>query len=99
MALVEVCALHAPSTAAASDRTSYRNERIATLRERLATYRPTFALFYGLTYRQQYEKVAGGAFDEDEFRWSADTLCVLTLRIPRLTCTASLRRGAGASGG
>jgi hypothetical protein len=78
MALVEVCALHAPRTAATSDRTSYRNERIATLRERLATYRPTFALFYGLTYRQQYEKVAGGAFDEDEFRWSADTLCVLT---------------------
>jgi hypothetical protein len=77
-ALIEICALHSPNTATKSDRTTYRDERIAKLRERLARYKPTFALFYGLTYREQYEEVAGGVFGEDGLRWSGDTLCVLT---------------------
>jgi hypothetical protein len=77
-ALIEICALHAPNTTAKSDRISHRDERIVTLRERLAHYKPTFALFYGVTYRDEYAEVAGGAFDDDDFRSSGDTLCVLT---------------------
>jgi len=77
-ALIEICALHSPNTAAKSDRTSYREERIVKLRERMGKHEPAFALFYGLTYREQYEKVAGGAFDDEGFRWSGKTLCVLT---------------------
>lgn len=77
-ALIEVNALHAPGLASDLDRTKYRNERIALVPERLTEYGPVFALFYGLTYREIYERIAGTPFDTEGFVWSGKTLCVLT---------------------
>jgi hypothetical protein len=77
-ALIELGALHAPSLASEVDRVEYRDERIALVRERLLEHEPVFALFYGLTYREEYERVIGVQFGGEGFAWRGSTLCALT---------------------
>jgi len=76
-AVVELGELHAPGLATKLDRETYRNGRIETLHDRLVEREPTFALCYGLTFREHFEKVVGSAF-EDGFTSCGPTLCVLT---------------------
>jgi hypothetical protein len=52
-----------------------------------------FALFYGLVNRENYEYLAGGAFDLDGFRWRGDTLCVLTPGPTALNPPACMKPG------
>ncbi len=40
-------------------------------------HQPRFVVFYGLSYREFYERIAGGRFNSAEFRWSGSTLGVL----------------------
>ncbi len=77
-AVAELSALHARNLAEESDRHRFRAERIATLTSRLRTFRPTFAVFYGLKYRAEYERIAGVSLTIGELAWSNGTLCVLT---------------------
>lgn len=76
-AVVELGALHAPGLATTVDRISHRDARIEILAQRLLRYRPAFALCYGYKYEQQFERVVGGEFDNDGFRWRGSTLCAL----------------------
>lgn len=76
-ALIEVSGLHSPALGMNTDRGAYRKERIATIRERMAEYKPRFVVFYGLGYRDVYERINGAPFDADGFTRSGTTLCVL----------------------
>ncbi len=76
-AVIELNALHAPSSAARVDRETHRPQRIRTIRERMAQFRPTFAVFYGNGYRPSYEQIVGGPFGEDGFARSGNTICAL----------------------
>jgi hypothetical protein len=59
------------------ERKLHRTERLVELKRQLEANQPTFALFYGVTYRKEYEAIAG-LFNVDGWRWSGKTLCVLT---------------------
>lgn len=72
-AVIEVAAIHSPKM---SGVVPFREERVAVIRERMVANRPRFALFYGTSYREIYEEIAG-RFDGDGFVWSGDTLCTL----------------------
>lgn len=57
----------------------YRKERIDDIRSQLnGKTKPGFALFYGLTYKDQYSQIAGG-FNRRGFVWNKETLCVLVI--------------------
>jgi hypothetical protein len=76
--LIELSAVNAPSLSAhVAERESHRAERIATIRRRMEENRPKFVVFYGVGYRGEYEKVVGGPFDGDGYRWHGTTLCAL----------------------
>jgi hypothetical protein len=77
-AVLELSALHARNLGVDIERTAHRSERIRDLEHRLACHRPRFALFYGTSYRTEYEKVVG-AFGPDATTWFGTTLCVLTV--------------------
>lgn len=84
MAVLELSAI-AAKTFVFADQAKYQAGRIISLRHLLVTHEPTIAVFYGLGYSEQYEKIAGGefkkvavaTFDEVGFCQSGKTLCVL----------------------
>lgn len=76
MAVLELSAI-AAKTYVFADQATYQAGRIESLRNRLATHKPKIAVFYGVGCRSQYEKIAGGVFDEAGFYQSGNTLCVL----------------------
>jgi hypothetical protein len=76
--LIELSAVNAPSLSVhVAERESHRADRIATIRRRMDEHTPTFVVFYGVTYRAEYEKVVGAAFNADGYRWHGNTLCAL----------------------
>lgn len=76
-AALEISALHARDTSVDVERTIHRTERLVELKRQLEANQPTFALFYGVSYRSEYEAIAG-PFNADGWCWSGKTLCVLT---------------------
>lgn len=78
-ALAEVSALRARSMGVNVDRTTYSDHRISILQERLAANKPTFVVFYGVTYRAIYEQIAQTQFDASGYAWHGPTLCVLVV--------------------
>ena len=86
MALIELSAIAARNTSIpTTERLAYREKRVETLKARLREHKPTFALFYGTSYRLEYEKIAGGPFDSEGIHWAGPTLCVLTTHPARPT--------------
>jgi len=77
-ALIELSAHHAVTLGVWADRTAYRDERIELIRSRLDEHHPRFVVFYGRTYRSDYERVTGAPFRSDGSVWRGSTLCVLT---------------------
>lgn len=76
--LIELSAVNAPSLSVhVAERERHRTKRIATIRRRMEENTPKFVVFYGVTYRGEYEKVVGGPFDGDGYRWHGTTLCAL----------------------
>jgi hypothetical protein len=86
-AVIELAAGAAKNLSIATDREEHRAERIERISKELQNHAPRFALFYGLSYSDDYEKIAGGTFDPDGFRWSGKTLCALTGHPARPTKT------------
>lgn len=72
-AVIEVAAGHSPRM---SGLVPFRKQRISTIKRWMREESPTFAVMYGTSYREIYEKIAG-AFDADGFAWFGETLCVL----------------------
>lgn len=56
----------------------HRSDRIAEIKKQLDAAKPAFALFYGLSYKSEYEKIAG-TFGPDGWTWRGSTLCVLVV--------------------
>jgi hypothetical protein len=77
-ALLEVSAYASRNSSLPSPRKLYRSERTKLLAECIGKHHPEIVVFYSLTYRRYYERIAG-AFDADGFCWVGDTLCALTL--------------------
>lgn len=75
-AVLELSALHAPNLATDVDRITHRNERIVKLGTEMNLNAPTFAVFYGTTYRADFERVIGQSFGRGAVQVGA-TLCVL----------------------
>jgi hypothetical protein len=95
MALIELCSVAAKNLAVPSDRDRFMPERIAFIRRRLASNPVEIAVFYGTTYRDKYELVAGGQFDADGLRWRGATLCALITHPSRPTRTYAFWREYG----
>ncbi len=76
-ALIELSGLRATNLNVEVDRERHRDYRINLIRTRMLEHQPRFVVFYGLSYREFYERIAGGRFDSAEFHWSGSTLCVL----------------------
>ena len=71
-----------------ADKRRYRKHvgtaRQAALRARLDEHQPLVVVYYGLSYRGRYEKIAGAPFEQTDIAWvfatkTAKTLHVLTL--------------------
>jgi hypothetical protein len=78
IALIELSALHARSLKDQVDRKANLPERRSYIAKRLDERPQTkFVVFYGLSYQEHYQYLAGGPFDNDGFRWRGNTLCVL----------------------
>jgi len=71
------------------------SERIAFIGRQLASNPVRIAVFYGTTYRDKYERVAGGRFDADGLRWHGATLCALITHPSRPTKTYAFWREYG----
>ncbi len=52
--------------------------RILEVAEHIATDAPRFALFYGRSHKEAYERIAG-TFGSEDWVWRGSTLCVLTV--------------------
>jgi len=78
-ALLEVSALHAKNLVTSVNRNAYRERRVAVLKERLETNRPKFVVFYGLGYKNIYERIANAWFDAKGYAWHDSTLCALVV--------------------
>jgi hypothetical protein len=76
-ALIELSALRATNLDIEVDRERHRDYRINHIRNRMREHRPRFVVFYGLSYREFYERITRVAFNSAGFCWSGDTLCVL----------------------
>lgn len=77
-AIIELSALHARNLEVPVERMLYRPERIAEIRRRLAKKERGFAIFYGVSYRSEYQQIAG-TFNDAGWTWSGSTLCVLVV--------------------
>ena len=76
--LAEISSVNAKSLGVTvPEREAHRAERIATIRRHLEVHQPEFAVFYGLSYRDDYAAIAGGSFDESGYQWNGSTLCSL----------------------
>ncbi|MBY0612140.1 MAG: hypothetical protein K2P80_08140 [Beijerinckiaceae bacterium] len=78
-AVIWLSALQAKNMQSPVDRKDFRDERIATLRKRLETFVPTFVIFYGTTYRDYYEAIAGVRFNANGYAWNGSTLLMLVM--------------------
>jgi len=80
-AILEVSAYAAKSLAHPSQRKEYLASRLDLLRDLIRDHQrsPEVVVCYGKTYAQYYASLCGGEFDDDGFRWSGSTLCILTL--------------------
>ncbi len=76
-ALLEVSALHAKNLVTSVNRNEYLDERTAILKKRLETNRPKFVVFYGLGYKNIYEKITNARFGANGYAWCGSTLCAL----------------------
>ncbi len=77
-AVIELSALHARSIGVDVERTLHRSERIEVIHKQLDYRKPQFVLFYGRSYKSEYEKIIGD-FGRDDWAWRAETLCVLVV--------------------
>ena len=77
-AVLELSAHHAVNIDVDVARTQYREERMALISRRMREYKPAFVVFYGRTYKAEYERVVGQPFGGDGSVWRDGTLCVLT---------------------
>lgn len=75
-AVLELSALHAPNIEAQVERDQFREQRILTLAKEFQEHRPTFAVFYGRTYRAYYERIIGASMTGG-VALVDNTLCVL----------------------
>lgn len=76
--LIELSSVNAKSlSVSVPERERHREERIETIRRRMMENSPKFVVFYGVSYRNDYENVAGSSFDEHGYCWRGRTLCVL----------------------
>jgi hypothetical protein len=73
---VELSPFAAGSRTVPRPRALHRDERVEVIRQRLRDFAPRFAIFYGITYRSDYESISG-PFDADGFAWCGRTLCRL----------------------
>jgi hypothetical protein len=85
MALIELCSVAAKNLAVPGDREQFMAERIAFIGQQLASNPVEIAVFYGTSYRDKYEQVAGGQFDANGLRWRGATLCALIAHPSRPT--------------
>lgn len=76
-AVMHISAIHAANLDVPVDRMLFRAERLAEMGQRLREHRPKFVLFAGVTYRDEYQSIAGQALGRDDWSWVGDTLCVL----------------------
>jgi hypothetical protein len=76
MALIELCSVAAKNLAIPGDRDRFMPERIDFIKRQLKTNAVEIAVFYGTTYREKYEQIAG-RFNRDGLRWRGRTLCAL----------------------
>jgi hypothetical protein len=74
-ALLEISAIAAKDISVPTER-KYRKQRADFLGDQVLAHQPEFVVCYGLRYRDLYETIAGGPFD-DGFRWRENTLCAL----------------------
>jgi hypothetical protein len=95
MALIELTSVAARNLAVPSDRDRFMPERIAYIGRQLAANPVKIAVFYGVTYREKYEQVAGGPFNADGLRWRGSALCALITHPSRPTHTYAYWREYG----
>lgn len=76
-AVLELLGVRAPGLSAEADRVSFRGERVATLREKLDAHRPVFVVCYGLTAREDFERLFDFPFDVAGYTGRGATLGVL----------------------
>lgn len=77
-ALIELSAIHARNMSVRVERTLHRVERIAEMRKQLRRAAPRFAVFYGRSYKAEYERIAG-PFNTEGWTWCGPTLCLLVV--------------------
>jgi len=92
-ALAEVSAIRARSIATKLDRTTNLDQRVSILQERLAANEPNFAVFYGTTFRNIYERIAQVKFDAKGYGWSGATLCVLVVHPAARSISSEVKSG------
>jgi hypothetical protein len=78
-AILELSAYAARSLDVDVPREKYMPQRIERIAELLRVHKPTFLVCYGRSRRRDFERLCGGPFDGDGFRWSGSTLCALTI--------------------
>jgi hypothetical protein len=94
MALIELSSVAAKSLAVPGDRDRFMSERIDFIRRQLDKNPIEIAVFYGTTYRDKYEQIAG-RFDGDGLQWHGRTLCTLINHPSRPTRTYAYWRAYG----
>jgi hypothetical protein len=57
--LIELSGLRATNLDVEVDRERHRDYRINLIRARMLEHQPRFVVFYGLSYREFYERIAG----------------------------------------
>lgn len=74
-AVIELSALHAKNLSVDVERTLHRDERIERIQREMLFHKPKVALFFGTSYRSEYERIAGQFVNG--WTWCGDTLCAL----------------------
>jgi hypothetical protein len=77
-ALIELSAIHARNMSVQVERTLHREERLKEIRNQLLGSAPRFAIFYGRSYKAEYERIAG-PFNAEGWTWCGPTLCLLVV--------------------
>jgi hypothetical protein len=75
----------AKNLAVRGDREQFMAQRIAFIGQQLASNPVEIDEFYGTSYRDKYEQIAGGRFDANGVRWRGATLCALIAHPSRPT--------------
>jgi hypothetical protein len=77
--VAELSSIPATGMDAVVDRTAHREHRKHVLGTRLATNEPTFVIFYGETYKPDWEDITKIRFDADGFALKGKTVLLLAL--------------------